>query len=89
MTNEELKAFKAKYKVDRVGLIRMIKQHRIALKKIALEGIDTEDEVKIARAACSILASDLFHEESVMKDKTGETNDRDEIDDFLDGLSRI
>ena len=83
---DEVKRMKAKYILNRNELIKKLKGHRAILEKVALEGATTEEEMRMARTACSILASDLYYEDSVMDDKTGITNQRDQMDEFLDKL---
>ena len=63
---------KAEYSLNRVDMLRKLKESRRQLENIAIDGIKTKDDERIARIACSILAADYYFEESVMQDKTGE-----------------
>ena len=85
---DEVKKMKAKYLLNRNELMKKIKAHRSLLEKVALEGATTDDELRIARTACCILASDLHYEASVMDDKQGLTNPKDDMDEFLENLSK-
>jgi len=85
---DEVKMMKGKYLLNRNDLMKKIKSHREILERVALEGIKTDDENRIARIACSILASDLHYEDSVLVDKVNETNPKDKMDDFLDDVSK-
>jgi len=71
MSKENKKSSEASYYLRRIDMIRGLKPHREILEKIAFKGIDTPEEEKIAKIACSILASDYHYEESIMGVKGG------------------
>jgi len=62
---------KAKYVLNRVDMLKTLKSHRKTLEKIVLEGIETEEEHRLAKVACSMIASELYYNESIMEDKSG------------------
>jgi len=64
------KQFKAEYILNRVSMLNTLKKCRHVVEKIALDGIETEEEEIIAKIACSIIASEYYYDDAVMNDKT-------------------
>ena len=67
----EKKKLEADYFLGRVNLINKLKPFRKTLEKIGLKGIETEEDERVAKIACSILASDYIYEESLLKSRRG------------------
>ena len=66
---------KAQYVLNRVDMLKTLKKSRTVIEKIALDGIETDEEHRIAKIACSMIAAEFYYEESVMKDKRGDECD--------------
>jgi hypothetical protein len=71
---------KAQYILNRVEMLKTLKSHRKIVEKIAVNGVETDEEHRIAKIACCMIASEYYYDESVMEDKTGGDNFLDELD---------
>lgn len=69
MSRKEKKKLEASYYLNRVDMMRNLKGYLSTLEKIANEGIEDAEEERIARIACSVLASDFHYEDSLMNKK--------------------
>ena len=56
-------------------MLNAFKKHREVIEKIALDGVSSEEENRIAKIACSIIASEYHYDDSIMNDKTGSDGD--------------
>jgi len=71
MNNKQRKSLEANYYLGRVEMMKKLKPYQKKLEDIAASGIKDEEGERIAKIACSILASDYLYEESVLNNKTG------------------
>jgi len=65
---------KAQYVLNRVDMIKTLKHYRKTIEKIALDGVDTEEEHRIAKIACAMIASEFYYEEFIMENKDGDSD---------------
>ena len=73
MAKEENYAMrKAQYILNRVDMLKTLKPYRTVIEKISKDGIETEDEHRIAKIACSMIASEYYYDEAIMEDKSGD-----------------
>lgn len=89
MKKESLKQSKAKYLLGKNTMMKYAKNLLPFLEKVAKDGITSDssiEEIKSARIACCMVISDIYYEQAVMEDKTGTTNPKDYMDDFLNGI---
>ena len=75
MAQNKRKQRKAEYILNRVEMLNAFKAHRDVIEKISLEGVSNEEENRIAKIACSIIASEYHYDDSVMDDKTSSDGD--------------
>ena len=65
------KSLEASYYLQRVEMLRELKPYREILEGISVNGIRDAEEERLAKIACSIIASDYHYEDSIMGNKTG------------------
>jgi len=89
MNKKTLAQHKAQYQLNRHKMMEVLKKNLPILEKVAKNGVSensAEEEVRMAKVACCLLVSEIYYEKSVMEDKTGKTNPKDTMDDFLKRL---
>jgi hypothetical protein len=52
----------SQFLINRIKLMKAFSGKKDILHKVVMEGIDNEDEEKVARAACSFLLADIEYE---------------------------
>lgn len=60
----------AQYILNRVDLIKGLKAHAHILEKIVAEGIETEEDQRVAKVACCVILAEFHYEDEVMNDKS-------------------
>ena len=68
------KSLEASYYLNRTDMVRKLKKYRGILEKIALKGIQDDGDERVAKIACSILASDYHYEDSIIDNKSVDYN---------------
>ena len=89
MKKQNTSQLKAKYQLNRHKMVNKLKKCLPILERVALNGItdlNAKDDIRIATIACCLLVSEIYYEKEVMSDKTGKTNPKDSMDDFLNGI---
>jgi len=89
MKKQTLKQSKAQYLLGRNTMMKNAKNLLPFLENVSKNGITSDssiEEIKSARIACCMVIADIYYEQAVMEDKTGETNPTDNMDDFLKRL---
>lgn len=80
---KEARQRSAQYVLNRNDLMLDLKNHLPVLQKIVMEGIEGETEARIARAACSIVVSEILFESAKIQDAIGLMEDEGPIDQAL------
>jgi len=73
MTSKEKKQMQASYFLKRIKMVKELSLYINSLEEIAFNGINSDEDERLAKIACSIMASDYHYENSLLEDKTGDS----------------
>ena len=83
----ELKQKRAKVVLTQEDIKKRILSQRKTLDKIALKGIHTDEDKRIAQAVCCWFSAQTLLEQSLMEDKSAGDEYKTDLDNWLNELN--